>query len=405
MSLVELAAKIKAAVSLPDVVSRTEKLEKKGDEYKGLCPFHSERTPSFAVKAEFYHCFGCGAHGDAIDFVQHRHGMDFRQAVEALADEYGIERPRRPVFAKPVKLATAKLAQPRATPADQLKKIRAVYEQALPWQGTPVETYLRRRIPAFDEINPAFLTSLRFASLTYYHKSQSAERYEALRRNVPVMIAALCDRHGDIQGCHLTYLEPTGATKLKLEDPDAPGKMLPAKKMRGVAWGSAIRLGTGGRTYGIAEGIENGLTFMSAFPDIPVWVAGSVDNMAGKGVGKGLPHPFPKREGMLLPSVYPDHAHPGIEIPLDTKRLFLICDSDAGDQLVNAALMERAINRWRQLGIDVRAIMPPAGKDLNDVALEFYDEWGTIEPSVYAALPPRDDVATAMRQRLKGLRR
>jgi DNA primase len=59
----------------------------------GLCPFHDERTPSFSVNAEhrLYHCFGCGASGDAIGFVQATEGLDFKEALEYLADRYGVE--------------------------------------------------------------------------------------------------------------------------------------------------------------------------------------------------------------------------------------------------------------------------------------------------------------------------
>src|SRR3954467_52083 len=61
--------------------------------WKGLCPFHDERTPSFSVNAEkkVYYCFGCQESGDAIKFVQATEGLDFREAVEALAERYNVE--------------------------------------------------------------------------------------------------------------------------------------------------------------------------------------------------------------------------------------------------------------------------------------------------------------------------
>ncbi len=59
---------LRSRITLSSVIQRTSKIQKAGREWKGCCPFHSEKTPSFTVSDEkgFYHCFGCGAHGDAI---------------------------------------------------------------------------------------------------------------------------------------------------------------------------------------------------------------------------------------------------------------------------------------------------------------------------------------------------
>src|SRR5262245_65521615 len=62
----------------------------------GLCPFHEERTPSFSVdpREKLYHCFGCGVGGDVIKFVEEKEGLGFPEAVEALAERYGVELER-----------------------------------------------------------------------------------------------------------------------------------------------------------------------------------------------------------------------------------------------------------------------------------------------------------------------
>jgi len=82
-------------VSLVAVVGRRVKLVKKGREHHGLCPFHNEKTPSFTVNEEkgFFHCFGCGAHGDAIGFEMQAGRLGFTEAVEKLAAEAGLEVP------------------------------------------------------------------------------------------------------------------------------------------------------------------------------------------------------------------------------------------------------------------------------------------------------------------------
>jgi len=79
-----------------DVVGSRLKLRKQGREYVALCPFHNEKSPSFTVSPEkqFYHCFGCGAHGTAISFLMDFDHLDFVEAVETLAEQMGLEVPR-----------------------------------------------------------------------------------------------------------------------------------------------------------------------------------------------------------------------------------------------------------------------------------------------------------------------
>ncbi len=80
---------------LATVVSRRVRLARSGRQWKGCCPFHGEKTPSFYVYEDgHYHCFGCGAHGDAIGFVMQSEGASFSEAVERLAGEAGLELPR-----------------------------------------------------------------------------------------------------------------------------------------------------------------------------------------------------------------------------------------------------------------------------------------------------------------------
>ncbi|MAI49667.1 MAG: DNA primase [Rhodospirillaceae bacterium] len=86
---------IRARLTLSDVVSRGVKLTQRGREHSGLCPFHNEKSPSFTVSNDknFYHCFGCGAHGDVIGYLMQAEGISFPEAVERLAAEAGLEVP------------------------------------------------------------------------------------------------------------------------------------------------------------------------------------------------------------------------------------------------------------------------------------------------------------------------
>jgi DNA primase len=83
-------------VDIVDVVGQHVKLKKAGANYQGLCPFHSEKSPSFSVSPtkQFYHCFGCGAHGSAISFMMEYSGLGYVDAIEELARSAGLDVPR-----------------------------------------------------------------------------------------------------------------------------------------------------------------------------------------------------------------------------------------------------------------------------------------------------------------------
>jgi DNA primase len=85
--------RVKEAADIVEIVSAYTELRRAGERHMGLCPFHEERTPSFSVdpREKLYHCFGCGVGGDVIKFVEEKEGLGFPEAVEALADRYGVE--------------------------------------------------------------------------------------------------------------------------------------------------------------------------------------------------------------------------------------------------------------------------------------------------------------------------
>lgn len=113
---------LRARVSLSDVVGRKVALKRRsGAEYAGLCPFHNEKTPSFTVndKKGFFHCFGCGEHGDAVGFVMKTEGLAFPEAVEKLAREVNLPVPR----ATPVERERA----------ERVSSLQQVVEMAARW--------------------------------------------------------------------------------------------------------------------------------------------------------------------------------------------------------------------------------------------------------------------------------
>jgi DNA primase len=84
-----------ARVDIVDVIDRHVRLKKAGTNYKACCPFHNEKTPSFNVSPskQFYHCFGCGVHGNAIGFVMEYSGLSYPDAIRELAQQVGLEVP------------------------------------------------------------------------------------------------------------------------------------------------------------------------------------------------------------------------------------------------------------------------------------------------------------------------
>lgn len=88
--------RVKQAADIVEVISAHTDLRRQGSRWVGLCPFHEERTPSFSVDAgeKLYHCFGCGVGGDTIKFVEEKEGLGFAEAVELLAERYGVELER-----------------------------------------------------------------------------------------------------------------------------------------------------------------------------------------------------------------------------------------------------------------------------------------------------------------------
>jgi hypothetical protein len=98
-----LIAEIKARLRIEDVIGRHVELRPAGSRLVAPCPFHQETKPSFSVNPEggFYYCFGCQASGDIIEFYRAINGLEFGEAVEALAREAGLDVRRRPEYRAP----------------------------------------------------------------------------------------------------------------------------------------------------------------------------------------------------------------------------------------------------------------------------------------------------------------
>src|SRR5689334_16755506 len=130
---------LRARTPLPQLIGRKARLVRNGRQWKACCPFHNEKTPSFYVYDDHFHCFGCGAHGDAISFLMRAEGASFPEAVERLAAEAGMEVP------KPTPEARAREQRARDL-YGVLAAAEAAYRRRLflP-EGRQALDYLRRR--------------------------------------------------------------------------------------------------------------------------------------------------------------------------------------------------------------------------------------------------------------------
>lgn len=163
---------IRAANPLPSIVAATVKLQRAGNEWKGCCPFHPDRSPSLTIFAdgERFYCFGCGAHGDVLDYVMRLHNVGMVEAARLLSAG---------------DLPKAELAAlPRTDRASRTPEAQAIWERAIPAAGTLAESYLASR-----GINGPIPPDIRFSRLPYGNSNP-----------LPCLVAAVRDLAGAVIG-------------------------------------------------------------------------------------------------------------------------------------------------------------------------------------------------------------
>ena len=223
---------LKSRLALADVIGKSVKLTRRGRQFLGLCPFHGEKTPSFHVYDDHFHCFGCGAHGSLIDFVMQRDKVGFREAVERLAAVAGVSLPSES--------PEAAERDRRRQSLHEVLEAAAVYYQGMlrmP-EGAAALAYLRRRGVGDDAIarfRLGYAPSGRFAvkaalardgftdeamieaGLVIRPEEATADGYDRFRDRVTFPIA---DRRGRIVGFGGRLLGP-GEPKY-LNTPETP---------------------------------------------------------------------------------------------------------------------------------------------------------------------------------------
>lgn len=354
--------RLREAIDMVALVSERTELRRVGSRWMGLCPFHDERTPSFSVNAEdkLYHCFGCGASGDAIRFVEEIEGLDFVAAVEALAERFGVQLEREAVGA-------GEDAQTRRRQRlfELLARAAAFYARVL-WESEDATE--ARRYLAARGLREEVLRSFRvgFAPPDWHRLARAAAAqgfsadeliaaglctrsqrglYDRFRGRITFPI---CDRRGRVLGFGARRMG-TGEGPKYLNSPESElfrkGRVLfGADRARAAA---AKR----GRVI-----VVEGYTDVLALHQV-----GLQETVAVMGTALGEEQ-FRELERLA----------PRIVLALDPDRAGL-------------AAMERAGELAERLGLELRVAQLPAGKDPADVVQELGGE--AVEQAISSATP------------------
>lgn len=362
-------------VPVSEVVGQSVRLIKKGREFQGLCPFHGEKTPSFYVNDEkgFYHCFGCGAHGDHFKFLMETQSLGFVEAVQTVAALAGLDPARREAKLLPPPDNAAKLAKAAEEKRAAIEKARGMWGRTRPAPGTPVETYLRQGRGIDLSVIGGVPVTLRYTELDYWDTPKGSDKPVNYGR-FPCMVGAMQIAPGKagICGVHVTYLRPDGRGKAEIFC-KATGEALPSKKMQGQHRHASVRFAQAGPVLALAEGIETSLSCRVAGGQgfgpgaLPIWAAGSLDNLAGFALpgAKGAPHPEKPRK--FLRAQAPDPDRPGVALPDCVQTVILCEDGDSGDRALATSIYDLACVRWAAEGRRVLRARPRDGKDFNDM--------------------------------------
>ncbi len=329
----ELVQRVKDATDLVALVGQAVKLRKQGAAWVGLCPFHSERSPSFQVVGDrgFYHCFGCGKHGDAFTWLQEREGLSFPEALETLARQAGIDLPA--------------VRERSAAEVDLEARLRAALEAA---QSFFVGK-LRENPRAMDYLKGRGLTESFIAEAGFGHAPDAWEGLSNHLRRAGFS-AELLEQTGLVarseRGSQIDFLRD----RLTIPIHDARGRII----------------AFGGRAFGDAKP-----KYLNT-RETALFSKGQV--LFGFHRAKGQ-----LRDGALVVEGYFDvlqlqqEGIPGAVAPLGTalteahlqqlgrftKRLVLSFDGDAA----GLRAMEKGLRMALPLGFDIRLLMLPEGED------------------------------------------
>jgi len=307
-----------------DIVAAEVALKRRGRELVGLCPFHNERTPSFAIVPHkvFMHCHGCGWHGTVVDFVMQRRNVSFFDAMRIL-----LNLPSLP----PKEDHAPRAARRDDDRSDAVADARAIWAESSTIDRRLVRLYLdsrylRRDIPDAIREHPALYCPERHAKM-------------------PALVAAFHNSRGDLTAVQRIWLEHKFVT-VGGDGGDPKGSRLKnvPKKSRGVLGDGAVRLAPPGPFLGFAEGIETALAAQHLHR-IPVWALGGLARL-------GYPEHRDQHTGKLIAE-----RPPTVWVPPEVQHIVLFGDANEIGQIV----AEFAAGWWRRQKRSAEAIMPDFG--------------------------------------------
>ena len=242
------------------------KLRRAGREWKGLCPFHQEQTASFHVipDKDFYHCFGCGAHGDVFDFVAAHEGLDFAAALERLESDVGLQ-------SESATRRESVKADPPSARIDGRRAAAIVWSDASPARGELPERFLKHR--GIDPGANGLLDVARFHPRCPTHLWAANLGPESARAHCPALIAPMLrvsggrgERSLSLMGVHVTFLGLDGQKKAFAPWRARSGEMVTPPSR--VMWGTAAQSAVPVPARPITDRIESGTSLAEILCDL-----------------------------------------------------------------------------------------------------------------------------------------
>lgn len=347
-----------------DVVAGEIPLKRQGREFRGLCPFHNEKSPSFYVSPDkgFYHCFGCGAHGTVIDFVQRQKGLQF---VEAVRHILGLaeQKPAR----QPVKVEGPASEGDRKAEQD----IRTILDECEPiGERTAANLYLHLRGLSWRHAQGLFYhPALECSELGVIDRNRPFERGNI--RTLPAIVAPITNSSDQIGAILRTWLVDKVVFDGTSDPKDNRAPLKIRKKGLGNMGDGAVRLAYAEDIFGLAEGWETGLSCSKLF-HVPVWATCGTarfgfpghwrERKTEQGVRPRLWFP-PASPPEDVDTVWLDQRPPAIWLPPEARRIVIFGDNGETGRIV----AEHAVKYWRREGRLAFARFPaPQFSDFND---------------------------------------
>lgn len=281
---------IRVRVKLSTVVGRVVKLTRKGPDWFGLCPFHAENSPSFTVNDDkaFYHCFGCGAHGDALDFLMQHQNLPFGEAKRMLEQDARIAGMNLQQREADRQLWQQREAEAARKAEEKRRSAQGLWHSCGAGAGSPVEDYLVGR-------------GIDFAALGHWPgslKYRCDVPHGDIGQAFPAMVSCMIGPDlRSVVAVHRTFLKFREGRwqKLRRPDPEASAKhgrpmFHKAKMMLGSKKGAHIPVWKGrfdgplhavpeGTDIYVSEGIEDGASVAMEDPSLRIVAAGDVGNI------------------------------------------------------------------------------------------------------------------------------